>query len=256
MLNMLKIDIYKAFRTTSFWVTSALVILISLLFSGMIFWGYSFSLENPELVDLTLASIPSFSQTLPAIFGSCVFLIGIFATMFATSDFTYGTIKNIASKGYKREYIYLSKFITIICVSIINIILSFITSFITAQIIIGNKIPDFFKFDNLFTQNILSLLLQTIAYISIAVLLSMSIRSLGPALATFLAFIFLKNTIITMINKFISDVIHSSFIINPYTITYAFEDNAHMLRGCIVVLIYIIVSTVAGMYIFRKRDIN
>lgn len=255
MTNILKTDFYKAFRTTSFWVTSILVILFSLLESFLIFWGLKMTFDNAELLDLMGNHIPGFFQSVLGIISQNIFLSGIFACMFATSDFTYGTIKNTASKGYRREYIYISKFITILGITIINFILSLLTSFITAQIMIGNKIPDFFKYDNYGIKDIFALSLQIIAYISLALLLAMLFRSTGPTIATFLGFIFLEGTFIELIDQFINRVLHYDFSIGVYSISRAVSDS-YMLRGSIVILIYIVIFTLIGMYSFKKRDIN
>ncbi len=255
MINILKTDFYKAFRATSFWVTSTLVILFSLLESFLIFWGFKMTVDNAELLDLMGNYIPGFFQAVLGIISQNIFLSGIFACVFATSDFTHGTIKNIASKGYRREYIYASKFITTLGVTIIHFILCFLTSFITAQIVIGNKIPDFFKYSNYDIKNIFALSLQIIAYISLALLLAMLFRSTGPTIATFLGFIFLEGTFIELIDQFINHVLHQNFSISAYSISRAVADS-YMLRGSIVILIYIVIFTLIGMYSFNKRDIN
>lgn len=251
MLNILKTDFYKAFRTPSFWVISVITILSSLLSSFSIFW----LLTQPEFAEL-IEIAPGFFQTVPGVTSGCIFLIGIFAVMFSVSDFNYGTIKNIASKGYRREYIYISKFVTAIGVAIISLLLSFLTAFITAQIMINNKISGFFDYNAEFHLSLSKQALLIVAYISIAVLLAMLFRSLGPALSVFLAYFFLQNSIVQLINKLIHDVFNSDFSVAPYFINGAFSDPDKTVQGVIVLLVYIVVTTAIGLYTFRKRDIN
>lgn len=256
MIRILSTDFYKAFRTPSFWIISIVNIFCSLLLSISMFWIFNVFLENPDLEEVLAGSTQNFFQLAPGIISSCTFLIGIFASMFTVSDFNYGTIKNIASKGYRREYIYASKFITILAFAIINLLLSFITSFITAQIMINNKIPDFFKFNNDFFAEISKYSLQLLAYVSVAILLAMLIRSLGASLAVFLAFVFLEGSATQLINKLIHDLFKSDFSITPYTIGGAFSVSSQTTQGIIVLVIYIVLTTAAGIYTFKMRDIN
>lgn len=183
-------------------------------------------------------------------------MIGIFAVMLAVSEFSYGTIKNIASKGYRREFIYLSKFITTLVVAIVNILLSFATSFITAQIMINNRLPEFFNIDNSFWETVGKNSLQLVAYLSIAIFLAMFFRSLGSSLAIFLAFVFLESSAAALINQLFKDVLKLEFTVEPYTIFGAFGDSDQLVRGIIVLLVYIAVATVVGIYTFKQRDIN
>lgn len=251
MLNILKTDFYKTFRTPSFWVISVITILSSAFLSFSFFWY----LTQPEFAEL-IEIAPGFFQTVPVVTSECIFLIGIFAVMFSVSDFNYGTIKNIASKGYRREYIYISKFITAIGFAIINFLLSFLTAFIAAQIMINNKIPGFFDYNAEFHTSLSKQALLVVTYISIALLLAMLFRSLGPALSVFLAYFFLQNSIVQLINKLIHDVFNSDFSVAPYFINSAFSDPDKTVQGVIVLLVYIGVTTAIGLYTFRKRDIN
>lgn len=252
MLNILKTDFYKAFRTPSFWVISVITILYSALTSFSFFWIFT----QPEFTELINAVQPNFFQTVPQTLFACALPIGIFAVMSSVSDFNYGTIKNIASKGYGREYIYFSKFVTAIVFAIITLLLSFLTSFITAQIVVNTKIPDFFKYNEDFYIVLSKIALSIVAYISIAILLAMLFRSLGSALSIFLIFFFLESSIIELINKLIHDVFNSDFSVAPYFISQAFSATDNTSQSVIVLLVYIVVTTAIGLYTFRKRDIN
>ena len=256
MLKILQTDIYKAIRTASFWVTLGFSIVSSIISSFVVFKIFSFLSEPSELEFLTEDLVPNFFKTVGEILPECTFLIGIFAVMFAISDFSNGTIKNIASKGYYREYIYLSKFITTLCYAFLSLALAFESSFITAKIILKDTIPSFFTYNNDFAKTLGFLSLQIVTYIAMAIFLATLIRSLGPALSVFLGFFFLQSTVINLINKFIHEILHSEFSITPYTISGAFSDSEQITRGIIVLCVYILVFTVVGLYSFRKRDIN
>lgn len=257
MINILKTDLYKAFRSVSFWVISVLNVLFVLFSSFLMFSIYTTALDEPsDFSEVILQNVLPFFKFIPQFISQCTFLIGIFAVMFAVSEFSYGTIKNIASKGYRREFIYLSKLITALVVAFINILLSFATSFITAKIMINNRLPEFFNIDNTFWETVGKLSLQLFAYLSIAIFLAMFFRSLGSSLAIFLAFVFLENSAASLINKLLNEVLKLKFTVDPYTIFGALGDSAQTIRGIIVLLVYISVATVAGIYTFKQRDIN
>lgn len=252
MINILKTDFYKALRTPSFWVISVITVLFSLLLSISVFWIYT----APEFAGFMENIQLNFFQTVPTVLYECTFLIGVFAVMFTVSDFSNGTIKNIASKGYRREYMYISKFVTAIAFAVITLLFSFLTSLITAQIMVNTKIPEFFNYYNEFLILLSKYSLKLMAYISIAVFLAMLFRSLGASLSVFLIFLFLESSAIELLDKLILDIFNSKFSVRPYFISGTFIDSGKTIQGVIVLLVYMIVTTVLGIYTFRKRDIN
>ncbi len=257
MLNILRTDIYKAIRTASFWVILGITALVSVLLSfAEVKLALKVYNDLSNAGQLSSDLMPKFFQLVPLSLGVCVFLVGIFAIMFSISDFSNTTIKNVASKGYRREYIYLSKFISVLLFAVLSLVLAFVTSFLTAQIVVNNAIPQFFTYDNEFAKTLGFLSLQIVTYVAIAVFLSTTFRSLGPALTSFLVFVFLEDKIVEWINNFINNILHSDFSITPYTISGAFSNPDQITQGVIVLCTYILVFTAVGLYTFRKRDIN
>ncbi len=261
MLRILQTDIYKAIRTASFWVILGITTVLSALLSFAAFKGaIILNTSYDELAEIGMMpedmTFNFFQMVFSTSMAMCVFLVGIFAIMFSISDFSNGTIKNIASKGYHREYIYLSKFITILFFAILSLALAFVTSLITAPIVVNNAIPGFFDYSNDFAKNLGILGLQIVTYTAIAVFLSTTFRSLGPALTSFLVFVFLEGKIVDWINKFIHDIFHSDFSITPYTISGVFSNPDQMTQGIIVLCVYILAFTVVGLSLLRTRDIN
>ena len=260
MIRILQTDIYKAVRTASFWVILGIATVLSALLSFATFKGVTMVHSSyDEMVQLGLASsgmVFNFFHLVTTSLGICLLLVCIFAVLFSISDFSHGTIKNIASKGFHREYIYLSKFVTLLLFAIVSLALTFVTSWITAQIVVNNAIPNFFEYDNEFAKTLGLIGLQVVTYISIAIFLSTTFRSLGPALTSFLVFVFLEDKIVEWINKFIHDIFHSDFVITPYTISGAFAKSDQINHGIIVLCVYILAFTLVGMFLLRKRDIN
>lgn len=255
MIKILKTDFFKAVRTPSFWVISLLCVLFSFIVSFSLFFVYTIPEISQEFAQNQLFT-PNFFSSFLSVVTECTFLVGIFTLMFSVSDFSFGTIKNLASKGYPREFIYFSKFITSLGVAIFNVVLSFITSFITAQIMVNTKIQGFFNYNNDFLPELAKYSFKLVAYISVAIFLAMLIRSLGASLAIFLAFFFLESPAAILINKLISSVFNSSFSVSPYFISGTFAGSDQVVQSVIVLLAYIVITTAVGIFTFKQRDIN
>ncbi|HAU87475.1 MAG TPA: hypothetical protein DCW90_18915 [Lachnospiraceae bacterium] len=257
MLNILRADIYKAVRSPLFWCTFGLVelFLVSTAYGQFSYYALVVLTNNPEIIPPSADGIPDFFNVLCFLLHETIFLLGSFAVMFAVNEFSHGTIKNIASKGYRRAYIYLSKFITAIGFAVFSLVLQVLTAFVIAKIVIKNTIPNYFELNNDSAKELGFTFLKIVAYLSIAIFLAFLIRSSGPAIGSFLGFFFLKEMFINQIDNFIYNVLHSEFSIKPYTIYYSFNPEK-ISQGIIVLCTYILVFTCIGIYNFRKRDIN
>lgn len=254
MLNVLKTDIYKIFRTPSFWVCLAFSIFFTLFLSFATAWSFvdpTFS----ELYQIGNLESEFFNNAASIMFSSCSTLISIFAVIFTVHEFSFGTIKNTISRGIRREYIYASKFLTSFFVAIIHYVISFITSFMVCQVMVNNKIPNFFNYSNEFHESLLKNLLTTIAYISIALLIGTLLRSQGPASSCFLVLFTLGGTAVLAVEKLINSIFDINMSLRQYYIDDAFSNPAHTTQGVIVLLAYIVVTTAIGIYAFKKRDI-
>ena len=106
MINILKVDLYKMFKTKSFYVIG----IILAVFSALNAYMYA-----RMILDEKIGTFPHFYISFFKVFteniSSVAIYMTLFVVLFTVSEFSNGTIKNIATKGYLRESIYFSKLI-------------------------------------------------------------------------------------------------------------------------------------------------
>lgn len=255
MSGLLKSDFYKLSKMKSFPI--CLFIELALAVGSIFILDYS-----AQYYDMGIPYNSS-NQLLSTFAGDSKFFIAIVVSIFAASEFGFGTIKNIASRGFGRGGIYFSK-LTGACVIALVIQLVYSVAYTgTATILWGfgeisaNYWPETLKIIGLE-------ILLTLAYTAVFVMVSMLIRQSGAAIAI--------NLCITMqfVNLFVSLAqagLHKLFNIEVALSDYLLSTNAAalvngqitnemMTRSLAVGLIYFAVFTVLGLWSFQKRDIK
>ena len=264
MINLLKADIYKLFKGKAIYVCS---VLSAVLMAIYLFTEYFRNIETlnsvPEEFKMYVNNGFSAVMFIPYTFiSSVMILLIIVVTIVVVFDFSNGTIKNYASKGFKREKIYLSKFIVSLIVFFILIAITFLTCVVTASCLWGfGDIPqDFTK--NLFRMIGLEMLAYT-AILSVFIMISMLIRKLGISLAVNLSMIFLLPIVMVLLSVLVEKVFKLGFKIGQYWVLNYPEMLAHynldqtvVTRSIIVSLVTILVTSFIGIYTLKKRDIN
>ena len=111
MIRLLKADLYKMFRMPSFWVTTLIAWAYNTFFNCA---GFYTSLRDAKRAYEVTGSIINLKSFVPecAVFSIniSVTFLAVFVIIFAAAEFSTGTIKNVATKGFMREEIYFSKF--------------------------------------------------------------------------------------------------------------------------------------------------
>lgn len=243
MLRLIKSDLYKACHMKSFWVLS---ILGALMAAGMS-WLTVVSINefgmDTEFSSFIMLSISAVNTTMY-----------IFAVLFSLSDFGDNTIKNVASKGFKREFMYISKVVASTAALLVNKIAA---ALITVVIVFArglNKMEGFFIDPGKeFWQTLGSFdLLLPITYIAIAVLVATLLRSTGPAISIFLVYILGEMIVLGYVQQFIDVVLHLK---NINLIKYSLAGCTTYPNPHYVILVYLAVALAGGIAFFKKRDI-
>lgn len=153
MLNLIRADIYKLLKSTSFRVCGVLFLLLA----GSENFLY-------HLVEKMGAGAGTQTTVISRIQGtdtSYLILLAIVISLFIGSEYTYGTIKNLASKHYERNKIFASKWVVSVLLATVYFAASVVIVGITAMFywktgnMSGNVISDTAGF--LFTKYILVL---------------------------------------------------------------------------------------------------
>ncbi len=139
MRKLIKFEYRKLFKQTSFWV--CFIITLCVIFLKAVAMNSLNSLYESAGIE---SHINPFEFTIEFISNSSLVLIsGIFIALFVCDDYTCGTIKNIYSKGYTRNKVYLAKYIVSATGTFIMAGAAYIVCFISGLIIFGKigKIP-------------------------------------------------------------------------------------------------------------------
>ncbi|MDO4199668.1 MAG: ABC transporter permease [Clostridia bacterium] len=282
MLKLIKSDFYKLFRMKSFYICGVLAAIFAgigiLALDAMDKMQYAlYGLEDM----FTSQCTGIYSLTMGV--GSATLFTTIIVSMFTASEFRFGTIKNIASRGVNRAWIYFSKYIVTIFVSVAYTLVCALAAFIVGCCLAG--VGDFDRNIFLDILEVLGLfILAQIAMQSIFQMMGFIIRSTGWTIGANIAiFAFLRNMVLDFIdmavNNWLAPAVASvdwlsswlkieNFSSNnywpfPYLSQFTNMDIFHMdffypilTRGLIVCAVYIIVTTAIGIWTFQKRDID
>lgn len=103
MSGLLKSDFYKLSKMKSFPI--CLLIVVALTVGSVFIQDYSAQFLGEGIV------YNGSNQLLSTFAGDCKIFIAIVVSIFAASEFGFGTIKNTASRGFSRISIYFSKLV-------------------------------------------------------------------------------------------------------------------------------------------------
>lgn len=260
MINVLTSDFYKLFQRKSFYICG----IISAIFGIIsVFLVKSTAPVIPDGMDASLLGYSGIGQISSGLIEVTLFAI-IFLSMFVSSEFSFGTIKNIASRGVSRVQIYLSKLIVSIFVVVVYSLFSALSGFITGSILYGavgefsgQVWLDIFRMIGLF-------LLAQISIQSIFIMISFIIRHTGGAVAVNIGVYMLVGGMLLPVMDF---ALNKWFDLGfklmeywPYDYIEKFSSmniaNNVINTGIIVCVSYLILSTAIGIFDFCRRDIK
>lgn len=265
MLNIIKADLYKFFKSKTFYVSLA----VALVFAILTVVGSYFFLQ--ELAE-TGGQVPPSARGVvengrAALFGGLnngmtLMLIAVMTSIFVATDYTTGVIKDTVSSGKKRALIYLSKFIV---TGIGSLLLVFIVSLVQGGL--GAIMLDYGKE---FNWSEVWLFLQTFMFTGIIILalnamftfFATLLKTLGASLGVnigitmFGALLFLLISLIHEVvekigNYWIVNVVDTPVneVLNPIL-------NTDLPNFILVSLGYLVVFITASIFVFRRQDIK
>lgn len=280
MQNLLKSDFYKLFKMKSLYVCAIIAAAMAAISMFLDSQLNNMMQSMPDTIGMMI--IESQTVTLKSILPTMIsplsdyfILVIIGVCLFITIEYNAGTLKNIAARGFKREYIFLSKLIVCIVEAFI-ITLCFAVSCVIFGLMflpIGNFGDGYFA--ELFTIYGVDVLIL-IGYVSLIAMITYLIRTNGGTIAITLCAHYLAPIIISMINAItiMNDTSNSdlrkmvSYTNNQYgqiayywigtlggTVSESYH-NGTIYIPILVALAYIVVSCAIGMLVFKKRDIK
>ena len=258
MISILKMDLYRMFKTKSMYILWGIMIFIFTFTSYIAYSVDGVYTENAYLANTKmdiLASLEGMINLFPI-------FIAVFTTIFTTADMSSGYIKNIASQISNRSILIFSKAFSMLVYTIMTAIIFFFTQLIVNKVFLGYiYFNDTTKLLQYLGMQILLNLALSVLCISYCMLIRKSGISMTIAVATAVGFI--GDTVVyPMLDAIARELINETFQAYKFGLTgnifaVFFEEftNTDIIRGIIVAICFLIASTLTSCIVFKKRDI-
>ena len=236
MLSLLKADLYRLFKTKSYYIVGIILGLIGVFLSYLVgsFEG-SDAVTNIELTELLYQIFMN---------SIVVMIIGIEASTFICLDFSSGYIKNIASSVKRKSIITISKFITLMIGILLYFIFMVLTTYVSGRIFIGtiaiSNVSGLVKYLGM-------VYFLTIVIVGFVVLATSLFRSNTGSIVSLVLVIFLAALGYMAINRFFGIDLSSISPINNYGLLTPYNTDTWVkmiLSGLGFLGVYIVGSSV------------
>lgn len=281
MKHLLKSDFYKLGKARYFWICLILNLVLAAVTVFLLDFTYKMNgdalaaqMEEQQHnmeengMNISMDGIPvsydelSASNQLISFFtGNTTLIIAVLVSLFVGSEFTCGTIKNIASKNYSRNKIYLSKLIVSVVTATGFTLLFALTAAAAASALWGfGDVSPGFPGETLASIG-LELLLCS-AYVSVFVMFSMLVRQNGGSLAANICFLEFVSLAVMLGEVIIKKVLDKTVTLSDYLIDTNMNaitaglDKTIVIRSLCVGVTFFAAAMLIGMYDFRRRDIR
>lgn len=249
MIKLLRSQIYKMFHNSIFWVCMVLTIMSVFFYSGFESMKAETIANGMSLSKYYSILFQNYSTGLPVL---------IFCVVFASDDFSYGTVHYYFSKGISRAQYYLSKMMTCALAATIYVSMAGISGSIISQILWNNLNEiSYINLEQLF----FFFLSQILLHISYAGFLVFTCFLFRNSVTTSVVNMFLLIFGFLILHK-IEEVIWHTYVISVYWPVAMFQrvqvltvaDWFPVVAG--IFAIYGLIVTFLGILITKKRDIK
>lgn len=247
MTNLLKFEFRKLFKQKSFYICTAVMLVLSvfgILLNKTLASNPDFNMAMPSAKSALLSAVSSSSFTM---------LCGIFIALFVCTDYDQQTIKNVYSRGFSRTNVYFAKFI----VSVISTVVMFAVTLLFTYVAGAAMLDGTAEAGN-YVGLIAGQLIYCLAYSSFVFAISLIVKKVGVSIALAILGPSLIGTVINLADAFLKI---ENFKIGSYwldgfidDLTSLATDNTRLIVCIVLSLIYAAVFVVAGYLINKKQE--
>lgn len=293
MLSLIRTDLRKLFSLKSFYFCIGIIALFAVLMVGIFALNASLyedlynqgvqKIEAGEELDFTTQTVYTMveqeriqyeqrgeefsvkemfktygvSQIPPGqAYAVYILMIAIVASLFVTSEFSQGTMKNVISRGFSRSQIYLSKVTVTAILGLIYMIISKIinVAFTTAIYGFGKSIAT--ASDMMKSLGVEALLI--IAFACFFVMIAMVTKSTAGGMALNIIASTTLGSLLSLGNIAFKDIKFENYFIEGAmnNLMTTVPDDKPLRNGIILSAVYIVGTIIIGMITFRKSDIK
>ena len=261
MINLLSAEIYKLRKSRSFKVSAALSVLFVAaiyLLQELLLSGMAGNVDKAMIEEMS--NIP---HMLKQMYGQCntIIFVTIFVCLFALGDYSSGAVKNIVGKGFRREEIYLARFLVTELGAVMIYLLTALAVLVGGFIFLGTEqingaiLYDFISY--------LSLqILYLTAYTAIIIMVCEITRNTAGIFISILGIMLFSNIIFQGIDIVIKAA-GIPFTLSKYWITSVIGNcpetdipSWFVTSSGISAGVWLIVSLTAGMLCFSWKDVK
>lgn len=267
MLNILKSDFYKLRKSRAFWICTALCVAFGVM---MVFYmqrqlaaaqlpGHDHDLD-PLLPLLPHLSGVFMMGNLMSVLGNSphILVMGVFAAIFVSSEFIFGTMKNTLSRGAERVHVIFSKFIVCGFASLVMLGVYTLATLITGTMVWGFDPQKAATFSGILTMLLMQALL-VLSFTMIFVFTSMSMRSNGGAIATNVICVVVVSLLLSAISSILGPTVDlGKFWIKDNIAAFATISpvSGDITQGILVAVGWSAAAMLAGIGLFKKQDVK
>ena len=242
MGKLLKFEFRKILTSKYFYIITAVSVVYALLA------GWAFG-ETQKLFGVTgiVTTYGVMKGTLAGIYDT---LIAIFLAIFATSEVSNGTDKNIFGKGYSRETVYLSKYIVSLVSAFAMAIITLLAAFIYGAFSFGITKD--------IGESVITVILGQacgiLAMHALYFVLSYTIGKIGPAIALNIVLPLVVTLVLMLIDTLAKTETSKYWIGSLFTSFTGYAESGDALVNILVLLAYAVVFAIAGFFISRIKE--
>jgi len=248
MEKLLKLEFRKLFHQRAFYICLAIIVIITVV-QVCVTWNYRVN-EDIDRVGYVQDSLINCGTTF-----DFTIILGVFAALFVSEDYSAGTIRIIVSRGFSRTAVYFSKLITLCCAALIMLLGCWLSAYISAKIVYDGAHA---ALNVMFLVIMLAQLLLILAYACLYNACAILAQKSGSAIAVCVVLPIIISVAITLLEKAFSEAeLEASrywleYLLSALSIVSAEKDAIWDAFKCAP--IYITVSVLSGWLLTYKRE--
>jgi ABC-2 type transport system permease protein len=273
MLNVIKADLYRLFRSKGFYITMILAIVYIILQTAASSTGGVMVMvgDGPVSVADSEGNI-LYSNIPPAFTGSTapfhmmnntdtlLYFLLPFIVFIAAADFSTDTVKNVLANGMSRVKYYLSKLVLSCIFCVILLLAQTVFSIITATVLRGFDGTFDIEFIGRLVRPLSAQLFMCLSVVCMGIFFAFITKRTAAVVGTYIAFCMVPlmlMIILFLINNSLEFLFRYDVISNIRMLaSIDLAETADIIRAFAIGGVYILASTIGGIALFKRSEIK
>lgn len=262
MNKLLKLEYRRLFMSKALYICTAIslvMLLISAFTSKLLYEALSTiepeDMEGMAQLGVTALDLPTSLSLLKGIGSSSLTLIlAVFIALFVTEEYTGDIIKNVYAKGYSRDLVFFSKYLSSLTGSLFIVLVDAVFSIILGKALFG----EFGTMGKNYVSSFIAILFLIVSYDTLYFAISIAMRKTGGSIAISIFGPIVINLLLNLgnaISKSETVDLTEYWIAGRLTIlSYAEVSNKAVWMSFLIGGIYLLAFGAAGFFLNRKRE--